>query len=292
MSAVKAQGVDPERQGGNRFRKTIFLLPNLLTAANMVLGILAITNAINDSLTLSLVAETKVLPFVGSAKLILAAIFLDFMDGRVARATGTTSKFGMEFDSLSDLVSFGLAPALLIYLSVLRYMTYWGISWGISIAVLYVVCAAVRLARFNVQAAIEEKDHFMGLPSPAAAGILVSYVLLSRWGGWYGKGIILNKVMGWYEENISFIEITVIPILMVVIALMMTSTIRYPSLKKWKWETVKPWTFPFIVLVLFWLFKAAELTSFVLLSVYLLWPLTLSVVRVLTRKGTEKPRPS
>jgi len=284
MTAARNTGSSPERTGGARFRKTIFLLPNLLTTANMVLGILAITNAINDSLTLSLAAETKVVPFVWPARFILLAILMDFLDGRVARATGTTSKFGMEYDSLSDLVSFGMAPALLIYLSVLRYLSF----WGISIAVLYVVCAALRLARFNVQAAVEEKDHFMGLPSPAAAGLLASYVLLSRWGGWYGKGIVLNKVMGWYEENISFIELTAIPLMTVLIAFVMISTIKYPSMKKWKKETIKPVTLGLVAVLIFFLFYAAEFTAFTLLTVYLLW----GVMHALTRKSVEKMRPN
>jgi CDP-diacylglycerol--serine O-phosphatidyltransferase len=284
----------PTQEGGkpanSRFRKTIYLIPNLLTAANMVVGILSIAYSINDSLTLSLAAETKITPFVLPAKLILLAIILDFMDGRVARATGTTSKFGMEFDSLSDLVSFGMAPALLIYLSVLRYMTLGNMPLpvlGISIMILYVVCAAIRLARFNVQAQVEEKAHFVGLPSPAAAGMLASYVLFSRWGGWYGKGIILNKVMGWYEENISFVELTIIPVMTVLIAIVMVSTIAYPSLKKWKLETAKPWTFALIVLSGFWLFYAAEFTAFFLLLTYLLW----GIARALTKKSVEKMKP-
>jgi CDP-diacylglycerol--serine O-phosphatidyltransferase len=282
MVALKYKPEEMDKPVNSRFRKSIYLLPNLFTAANMVLGILSIASAINDSLTLSLAAETKILPFVLAAKLILGAIGLDIVDGRVARATGTTSKFGMEFDSLSDLVSFGVAPAILIYLSVLRYLPF----WGISITVLYVVCAAVRLARFNVQAGIEEKDHFMGLPSPAAAGLLASYVLLSRWGGWYGKGIILNKVMGWYEENISYVETIAIPALTILVALVMVSTIRYPSLKKWKSETVKPWVFPLVILLIFWLVYAAEFTAFALLSLYLLW----GVVHMITRKSTDRLR--
>lgn len=277
MSAMKIQAVEGRKAKGARFRKTIYLLPNLLTASNLVLGILAIAISVNDSLTLSMYAETKVIPFVWPARLILIAIFMDFLDGRMARATGTTSKFGMEFDSMADLVSFGVAPAILIYLSVLRYTWVWGDTptpvWGISIAVLYVVCTAVRLARFNVQSEIEEKDHFMGLPSPAAAGLLASYVLLSRWEvmGWSGKGIVLDKVMGWYQENINFWELRVMPIMTVVIALVMVSTIPYPSLKKWKTETVKPWTLALIILAVFWLIKAAEPTSFLLLTIYLLW---------------------
>ena len=284
MSAMRNTTFEGQRAKSTNFRKGIYLLPNLLTAANMVLGILAIAAAINDSLTLSLAAETKVIPFVWPARFILMAIFMDFLDGRVARATGTTSKFGMEFDSMSDLVSFGVAPALLIYLSVLRYSSF----WGISITVLYVVCTAVRLARFNVQAAIEEKDHFMGLPSPAAAGLLASYVLLSRWEvmGWSGKGIVLDKVMGWYQENINLWEMIGIPVMTIIIALVMVSTIPYPSLKKWKTETVKPWTLALIILVVFWLIKAAELISFLLLASYLFWGL----IRFLTHKSVARLR--
>lgn len=282
MSALKAKP-GPARQNANsRFRKSIYLLPNILTAANMVFGILSITYSIQDSLTLMAAESSSILPFVLPAKLILVCIFLDFMDGRVARATGTTSRFGMEFDSLSDLISFGMAPAILIYLSVLRYMS----VWGVAITILYVVCAAIRLARFNVQSQVEEKDHFTGLPSPAAAGLLASYVLLSRWAGWYGKGVILNKVMGWYEENISFVELTIIPILTVVIALVMVSTIAYPSLKKWKRERIKPITLGIVAIMIFCLVYAYEFAAFALLASYLLW----GIVGMFTRKGAERLR--
>jgi CDP-diacylglycerol--serine O-phosphatidyltransferase len=270
------------KPNSSRFRKTIFLLPNMFTAGNMVLGILSITYAINDALTLSVAAETKVIPFVWPAKFIVFATLLDFMDGFVARATNTTSKFGQEFDSLSDLVSFGMAPAILIYLSVLRYQN----GLGLFITILYVVCAAIRLARFNVQAQVEEKSHFMGLPSPAAAGIIASYVLLSRWPDFYEKGIVLNKVMGWYEENLNFVEFWGIPILTVIIALVMISTISYPSLKKFKLESIRPITLLFVVCVVFMLFKAFELTAFLLLTFYLFWGIFLAV----TKKGVDRLR--
>jgi CDP-diacylglycerol--serine O-phosphatidyltransferase len=265
-----------EKNLNSRLRKSIYLLPNLLTASNMVLGLLSIVFAINDSLTLPLQANS-VIPFVGSAELIIIATFMDFTDGFVARATGTTSRFGMEFDSLSDLISFGVAPALLIYLSVLRYLP---LGLGLSITFFYVVCTAIRLARFNVQAQVEEKSHFTGLPSPAAAGLLASYVLLAHWSGWYEKTIIVNKVMNWYEENVNFFELTCIPIMVVVIALVMVSTIAFPSLKKWNWERVKPLTLAFIVVAIFLLIYAVQFTSFALLTFYLLWGIT----RALTKK--------
>jgi CDP-diacylglycerol--serine O-phosphatidyltransferase len=278
MAASKSKvAADKDKNLNSRLRKSIYLLPNMLTASNMVLGLLAIVFAVNDSLTLSM-AASSVIPFVLSAKLIILAAFMDFTDGFVARATGTTSKFGMEFDSLSDLISFGVAPALLLYLSVLRYIP--ALELGLSVTIFYVVCAAIRLARFNVQAQVEEKSHFMGLPSPAAAGLLASYVLFAHWSGWYEKTIIVNKVMHWYEENINFFELTIIPIMMVMVALVMVSTIAYPSLKKWNWEKVKPWTLAFIVLIIFLLFYAVEFTAFVLLTAYLLWGIT----RALTKK--------
>jgi CDP-diacylglycerol--serine O-phosphatidyltransferase len=277
MAASKSKAtVVKDKNLNSRLRKSIYLLPNMLTAANMVLGLLSIVFAVNDSLTLSL-AASSVIPFVLSAKLIILAAFMDFTDGFVARATGTTSKFGMEFDSLSDLISFGVAPALLLYLSVLRYIP--ALELGLSITIFYVVCAAIRLARFNVQAQVEEKSHFMGLPSPAAAGLLASYVLFAHWSGWYEKTIIVNKVMHWYEENINFFELTIIPIMMVMVALVMVSTIAYPSLKKWNWEKVKPWTFAFVVLVIFLLFYAVEFTAFVLLTAYLLWGITRALTK-------------
>jgi CDP-diacylglycerol--serine O-phosphatidyltransferase len=265
-------------------RKAIYLLPNTVTAANMVLGILAVTYAFTDALTLKLSVESKILPFVWPARLILICIFIDFLDGRLARATGTTSRFGVEFDSLADLVSFGVAPAVLIYLSVLRYLTF----WGVPIAVLYVVCTAIRLARFNVQAEIEERDHFMGLPSPAAAGLLVSYVLLSRWMGWYGKGPTLNTVMGWYEENINLVEFWLVPLLTVLIAVMMVSNVRYPSFKKLNRETIRPITMVGVVMAVFWIVYAAEIAVFVLLLAYLVFGLVHSGVKGIFARQPER----
>ena len=165
------------------------LLPNLLTASNMVLGLLAIVFAINDSLALSWRAKTSFPSFCRPSS----------SSSRPSWTSWTASwpgprapprKFGMEFDSLSDLISFGVAPGLLIYLSVLRNIPILGA--GLSITLFYIVCTAIRLARFNVQAQVEEKSHFTGLPSPAAAGLLASYVLFAHYEGWYEKAIIVN----------------------------------------------------------------------------------------------------
>jgi CDP-diacylglycerol--serine O-phosphatidyltransferase len=156
----------------------------------------------------------------------------------------------------------------------------------LAITFLYVVCTAIRLARFNVQSQVEEKTSFMGLPSPGAAGILTSYVLLSRWSGFYDKGVFLNKVMGWYEENLNAIELYGVPILTVLIALVMVSTIPYPSLKKLNREFIKPWTLALIGLVLIALVNTFEFASFTLLTIYLFW----GIIGFLTKKSLGRLR--
>jgi CDP-diacylglycerol--serine O-phosphatidyltransferase len=241
----------------------------MMTATNLILGFLAIIFVFNDSLALKLGQETHELPFVWSGRLILFAIFFDMMDGRLARATGATSRFGVEFDSMADMVSFGMAPAVLIYASVLRYLPAW---LGMALAVLYVVCAAVRLARFNVQSGVEEKDKFMGLPSPAAAGLVASYVLLSRWSGWGDHGLV-STVMTFYETKINVIETLMVPLFTALVAFLMVSTVRYPSMKKLNWEKVKASTLVFVGLGLYFLFAAPEFTAFFLLFTYLMWGL-------------------
>lgn len=260
---------------GPKFRKAIFLLPNLFTASNLILGFLSIILTFNDSLGLKLGQDGHELPFVWSGRLILIAIFMDMMDGRVARAANATSRFGVEFDSMSDLVSFGIAPAVLMYATVLRYLPFW---FGVAPAALYVACAAIRLARFNVQSGVEEKDKFMGLPSPAAAGLLASYVLLSRWSGWDGRPLV-TTVMNFYENKVGVIEGVCVPLLTICVALLMVSTVRYPSMKKMNWEKVKPVTLVAVVLVLYFLFTAAEFTAFALLLTYLLWGALGSLVK-------------
>ena len=129
MAVSKSKAtVVKDKNLNSRLRKSIYLLPNMLTAANMVLGLLSIVFAVNDSLTLSM-AASSVIPFVLSAYLIILAAFMDFTDGFVARATGTTSRFGMEFDSLSDLISFGVAPAILI-ISCRSYVIFLRWNWA------------------------------------------------------------------------------------------------------------------------------------------------------------------
>ena len=139
-------------------RKGIYILPNLFTTAALFAGFSAIIQATKDNFELA-------------AILILIAMVLDGLDGRVARMTNTTSEFGVQYDSLSDMVSFGLAPALVLFEWSLHSMG--RVGW--LVAFVYTVAAALRLARFNTHAA-DEKSFFQGLPSPSAAGILASFV--------------------------------------------------------------------------------------------------------------------
>jgi CDP-diacylglycerol--serine O-phosphatidyltransferase len=149
-----------------RSRKGIYLLPNLLTTGALFAGFYAIVSA-------------NLGRFESAAIAIFIAMILDGLDGRVARLTGTSSSFGKEYDSLSDVISFGLAPALVMFEWSLQHVVYEG--WilqklGWLAAFFYTAAAALRLARFNSRSAEQDKKYFQGLPSPAAAGVMLGYV--------------------------------------------------------------------------------------------------------------------
>lgn len=143
-------------------RRSIYLLPNAFTTANLFAGFYAIVQAINGRYELAAIA-------------IFMAMVFDGMDGRVARLTNTQSAFGEQYDSLSDMTSFGIAPALIIYEWSLQGLG----RWGWLAAFIYVVGAALRLARFNTNIAVVDKRFFQGLPSPAAAALVAGYMWLA-----------------------------------------------------------------------------------------------------------------
>lgn len=150
--------------------KTIYLLPNAVTTAALFCGFFAILSSIKGQ-------------FSHAATLIFIAMVFDGMDGRIARWTKTESAFGVEYDSLSDLVSFGLAPAVLMYQYALHASTtdpWLPAKLGSSAAFIYAVCAALRLARFNVQSESADKSFFVGLPSPSAAALIAGLVWISQ----------------------------------------------------------------------------------------------------------------
>lgn len=187
--------------GGTRVRnKGIYLLPNLFTTAALFSGFYAIIAAMNGR-------------FEAAAIAIFVAALFDGMDGRVARMTNTQSAFGAEYDSLSDMVSFGVAPALVVFTWSLQSLG--KIGW--ICAFIYTVAAAFRLARFNVQLAVVDKRYFIGLSSPLAAAILASLV----WAGFD------NRIAG--REQELAIAVAVVTVLS---AFLMVSNFRYYSFKE------------------------------------------------------------
>jgi CDP-diacylglycerol--serine O-phosphatidyltransferase len=162
-------------------RRGIYLLPNLITSAALLAGYYAIVSAIGGRYTTAAIA-------------VFVAGVLDGMDGRIARLTNTQSEFGVQYDSLSDLVSFGLAPALVMYTWALSTLGDYGpimakVGWAASF--LYAACAALRLARFNAQVGQVDKRYFIGLASPAAAALLMSFVWACREYGLDGRDVAL-----------------------------------------------------------------------------------------------------
>lgn len=151
-------------------RRGIYLLPNLFTTAALFAGFYAIVQAMNQS-------------FEAAATAIFVAMVLDGLDGRVARLTRTQSAFGAEYDSLSDMVSFGAAPALVVYEWALKGMG--KVGW--IIAFVYCVGAALRLARFNTMLGVTDKRYFQGMPSPAAAALVAGLVWVMIDNGWSGQ---------------------------------------------------------------------------------------------------------
>jgi len=175
----------------------IYLLPNLFTTGNMFFGFLSMLNSLKGN-------------FLDSAKCIIAAAIFDALDGRIARMTKGTSQFGMEYDSLSDLVSFGVAPAILMYEWALNPFN----RLGWLACFLFMACGALRLARFNVQATVIEKKYFQGLPIPMGAGVIATSVLAFNEMGWGGA------------KN------PILLVLTIVLGLVMVSTIKYRSFKE------------------------------------------------------------
>ena len=218
-------------------RKGIYILPNLFTTGSLFAGFYGMIAGVNSD-------------FRTAAICILISAVFDGLDGKVARATGTTSKFGVEYDSLADLVAFGVAPGLIMYFWALR--PFGRLGW--LAAFLFVVCGALRLARFNVQVDTVESKRFVGLPIPAAASMVSATVLFYHHMGWpnsYKKLAIL--------------------ILIYLLAFLMVSNVKYYSFKDP--ELIKKQPFGFLVLaVLLLIVIAAEPATmmFVLFVCYIL----------------------
>lgn len=225
-----------------RKRRGIYLWPNLITTGAMFCGFYAVLAAMDGRYSFA-------------AALIFVAMILDGMDGRVARWTGTSSEFGVQYDSLSDLVSFGVAPSLLLYqwsLHLVSRVDYLPEKMGWMVAFLYTACAALRLARFNTQAAHADKAFFIGLPSPAAAATVAGYVWVST-------------LFKWSPEKTMLVSLFV----MGAAGLLMVSSIKYYSFKTFRFDdriTFGKAVIPAVILGV--LFLEPALTLFVVFAAY------------------------
>jgi|688.fasta_scaffold41777_3 CDP-diacylglycerol--serine O-phosphatidyltransferase len=215
-------------------RLKIYLLPNLLTAANLFCGFLAITRIVEADLALpnypAVIREALLY-------ILLACIF-DLFDGRVARMGGFESPFGREFDSLADIVSFGVAPAFLVHRIVLKdvFVNHPEVGW--FIASLYVICGAFRLARFNCLAAMSGGGggkYFLGIPIPMAAGMVASLTLFLLW----------LEEKDFQQGSWRY----ALPFILVFLSVMMVSEVKYPTFKKLDWRTQRPFVRTLVVVL-------------------------------------------
>ena len=231
----RGAGVEPRR-----YRRGIYLLPSLFTVGNMFCGYACIVYAMRGEFEMAA-------PFIG------IAFVLDSLDGRIARMTNTTSAFGVELDSLADVISFGLAPALLTFA--------WGLSElgkvGWAAGFVYVSAAAMRLARFNIQSVSQlDKRFWVGMPSPAAAGVLASTV--------YAWPYPLTG----YHQGIGALAVVLIP------AALMVSTVRFRSFKTLNFGWSLSWRGPFLfVLLIGFIAMQPRITLAILAYSYLVSPL-------------------
>jgi CDP-diacylglycerol--serine O-phosphatidyltransferase len=228
----------------NEHPSKIYLLPNLMTAGNLFCGFTACLKMLEGALLQASNPDAAGDLFHAAIWFVLGAFVFDFLDGRLARLGGNESAFGREFDSLADIVSFGLAPALMVYRVVLQDFP--RACW--LIAFVYLACGALRLARFNTAAANHERTgsangtkNFTGFPIPAAAGLIASITLFLLW---LAEGE--HRLGSW-----KF----VLPPLLLFLSFMMFSQFEYPSFKAINWKTKK--SIPrFLAIILVLIFTA------------------------------------
>ncbi|MDR1942381.1 MAG: CDP-diacylglycerol--serine O-phosphatidyltransferase [Endomicrobium sp.] len=246
-----------------KLKRGIYILPSLFTCGNMACGFLSILASIDGN-------------FSRAAWLLILSIAFDMLDGRVARMTKTTSAFGVQIDSLSDFISFGIAPSIMMYQLVLNSMG----RTGIAIAILFALCSALRLAKFNVMA--EEgvvHSSFMGLPTPASAGLLISFVLsYELFAADPGHELTFKTIPILMKSMPVFFKS--MPIVMVALSLLMVSNVPYTSFKKFKFSKPKAFgVFILILFVLILLITFPQNTFFILFSLYILSGLIIYATR-------------
>jgi CDP-diacylglycerol--serine O-phosphatidyltransferase len=221
----KERFFDP-RSPARRSRRSAYALPTLFTAGNIFLGFIAIVRSIQGALLGASGHLGSNPDFEVAAKAIGVAVVLDGLDGRIARLTNTTSDFGREMDSLADVITFGIAPAVLAYTWGIQFVMPGGLlpdhRAGYFLAFLYLLCGAARLARFNVQTnpipknpGRADRKYFVGLPIPAAAGIVAAIVYAAD-----------SAPLEWWVYSVLWLA------LLGLLSFLMVSTWRYPSFKE------------------------------------------------------------
>lgn len=262
-------------------KRGIYVIPSLITLGNLAAGMMSIILSSQGHLT-------------SAAWAIIVGMLMDMLDGRVARWTGATSAFGVELDSLCDLVTFGVAPGLLMYWLALAPLG----RPGYAIAILFAICAALRLARFNVRAQTGEfTTYFVGLPVPAAAGILASFVLSYEL--FDNQEVTVKTIPMLMRRMPMFFHL--VPLVVVALSLLMISKVRYNNFKKLKLfrprslQTLSVATVGLLLIVTY-----PQNIIFIVFSLYVLSGLTTLAVRVysvqraksltkLRRRSTDRP---
>jgi CDP-diacylglycerol--serine O-phosphatidyltransferase len=263
-------GFPGSRRASHRMRRGIYLLPSSMTVANMLCGFYAVMSTLKGGVT----------DLDNAAKAIGLAILFDTFDGFVARATGTSSEFGKQFDSLADMVSFGIAPAVLAFTWGVRGISesetidirrIHQIGWWIVLA--FAICCAWRLARFNIQGmAPGGSRYFIGLPCPAAAGLLAACVHAIKFPveDWRWAMFWLLLVAG--------------------TAALMASTVRYRSLKDAPLARRQPSLIVILIAMLTWFIVAySEVVLMMIATCYVAIGLALHVVRVVRHHSVSHP---
>lgn len=234
----------------NLRERGIYVLPSLFTLANLVCGFFSIVSSTNHK-------------FSNAAVYILFGHLFDFLDGRVARFTKTNSKFGIEVDSLADLVTFGVAPAIMIYLWVLKTDK----IWGLPIVTFFIICGALRLARFNIKSHDGgSQKYYYGLPIPIAAGILSVIVMLAEIIAEEKKIRSIKIIM----HQIPYM-VQIIGIIIFVLSILMISKIKYPAFKDvhiLRPKSLK--SFVIIIAIIMMIYIYPQNTLFIFYSGYIL----------------------
>ncbi len=236
-------------------RKGIYILPNLFTATSLFCGFFSLLRTLQED-------------FYAAAIFILISGLLDGMDGRVARYTNTTSRFGVEFDSLADVIAFGVAPGMLVFAWALE--PFGRLGW--LAAFLYVVCGALRLGRYNIQVNTVESRYFSGLPIPAAAGLIATGILVFYKLGDIGVSKHLTVLIATY-----------------ILAFLMVSTVKYYGFKDIELFRRKP--FRWLVIAILLIIVVAYEPEYTLFGLFLIYAVSGPIMAIIFLRRRRASRP-